>query len=107
MNQSESGGDMANPTTCPGCGQALQENWLNCKHCGKAIWPRINPYLIGGAIFSVFGAWGLLSKAQFTNPAFGSLLTAFLPIVGAVFGLIGIVMLIMALVAVLRGTSAK
>jgi len=98
---------MAENASCTNCGRSVKESWLICHYCKQARWNRITPYFIWGAAFVAFAYWAVQSKAEFTFPVFGDLLTAFLPILGVTFGFIGVVMLIVALVTALRGLGVK
>jgi hypothetical protein len=97
---------MAKNSLCPNCGISLKDQWLVCKQCHQALWKRIAPYYIWGTAFLAFAIWALTQKVFDTgewNNVFGYLL----PIAGVTFGLISIVMLLMALIATLRGFTVQ
>jgi len=98
---------MADKSICSRCGKKLEERWLVCKFCHQVRWQLVQPYYLWGIVFLVFAWWSLTQKVIFTFPSFGDILTMMLPILGAVFGVIGVVMLIIAGIATLKGLSRK
>lgn len=98
---------MAAKSTCNNCGRALERSWLVCRYCNQARWNRIIPNFIWGGVFLVFAFWAVKSKTVFDFPGVGDMLSTLLPIAGVVLGIIGVVLLMMALVAVLRGLGVK
>lgn len=97
---------MADKPVCSNCGNVLKDQWLVCKFCRQARWKMIIPYYAWGAVFLVF-AWWSLTKKGVTLTGSDNLFTLLLPILGAIFGLIGAVMLLIALIATLRGLSVR
>lgn len=77
-----------------------------CKFCHQARWKMIAPYFTWGAVFLV-GAWWSLTHKLSGSAGSDNFLTLMLPVVGAIFGMIGAVMLLMALIATLRGLSVR
>ena len=100
------GGRMAGNSVCSNCGNELKAQWLVCKNCHQARWNLITPYFIWGALFVVFAWWALAQKIL---PYTGSdnLFTLMLPVVGSIFGVIGVVMLLIGIIAALRGMSVR
>ncbi len=90
-------------STCTNCGHSINNSCLVCRFCNQARWDRIFPNLLWGAIFTGFAFWAVESKTVFKFPGFAELLTTMLPVAGVFFGVIGVVMLVMALFAALRG----
>jgi len=97
---------MADKSICSNCGNVLKDQWLVCKFCHQARWKMITPYFAWGAVFLV-GAWWLLTKKVSASAGSENPITYLLPGIGAIFGMIGAVMLLMALIAALRGLSVR
>lgn len=94
---------MADKSTCSNCGNVLKDQWLVCKFCHQARWKLITPYYIWGASFMVGAWWSLTHKLSASD----NLFTLLLPVIGSCFVVIGAVMLLMALIATLRGLSVR
>lgn len=97
---------MADKSICSNCGNVLKDQWLVCKFCHQARWKRITPYFAWGAVFLV-GAWWALTHKVSTSAGSDSLFTLMLPVFSVIFAIIGAVMLLMALIATLRGLSVR
>jgi hypothetical protein len=85
----------------------MEERWLVCKYCHQVRWAMVQPYYLWGIGFMVFAWWSLTQKVIISFPGVGDLLTVMLPILGAILGVIGVVMLFIAGIATLRGLSRK
>jgi ribosomal protein L40E len=97
---------MADKSTCSNCGNVLKDQWLVCKFCHQARWKMIIPYFAWGAVFLV-GAWWSLTHKLSASAGSDNIFTLMLPVLGAIFGMIGAVMLLMASIATLRGLSVR
>jgi ribosomal protein L40E len=97
---------MTAQSICSNCGNTVKDRWLVCKFCHQARWKLITPYFAWGAVFLV-GAWWLLTKKVSTSAGSDNPSTFLLPGIGAIFGMIGAVMLLMALLATLRGLKVR
>lgn len=87
---------MAEYSICSNCGNKLKDQWLVCKFCHQARWKRILPYYFGGVGFLTIT---LLSLPNWEN---GIFLCG-----GAIFGLLGAIMLMIGVFATLRGLSVR
>lgn len=94
---------MADKSICSNCGNILKDQWLVCKFCHQARWKMITPYFVWGITFLGGAWWSLTHKLSASD----NLITLLLPFIGAIFGIIGVVMLLMALIATLRGLSVR
>jgi hypothetical protein len=90
------GVNMAEYSICSNCGNKLKEQWLVCKYCHQARWKRILPYYFGGVAFLTMT---LLSLPKLENGVFLC--------VGAITGLLGVVMLLMGGIATLQGLTVR
>lgn len=97
---------MSEKSVCSNCGKSMKDNWLVCKYCHQARWKMIRPYFVWGIIFLLFAWWALTQKI-FPISRSENLITLLLPIFGVTFGIISIVMLLMAIIASLRGLSVR
>lgn len=97
---------MAKSSVCSNCGNELQPQWLVCKNCHQARWNLITPYLLWGALFVVFGWYSLTQEIPIPS-SWNSIFLVMLPILGAIFGVIGVVMLLMGIIATLRGMTVR
>lgn len=97
---------MSEKSVCSNCGKNMKDQWLVCKNCHQARWKMIQPYYIWGIIFLVFAWWAVTQKIYPISTS-ENIITLMLPIVGVIFGLISIVMLLMAIIATLRGLTVK
>jgi ribosomal protein L40E len=97
---------MADKSLCSNCGNVLKDQWLVCKFCHQARWKRITPYYVWGISFLVFAWWSFTQKV-FPFKGSDSFINLFLPVIGAILGIIGAVMLLMACIATLRGLSVR
>jgi tetratricopeptide (TPR) repeat protein len=97
---------MAEKPICSNCGNVLKDSWLVCKFCHQARWKRITPYYVWGAVFLVFAGWSITQKV-FPPPDPENFISLFLPGVAVIFGIIGVVMLMMAVIATLRGLTVR
>lgn len=97
---------MAERSICSNCGHALKGRWLVCKYCHQAHWKMIMPYYVWGFVFLV-GAWWLVNN-KFTDALKATdFFSLILIIATATFAILGVVMLLMALIATLRGLFVK
>lgn len=99
-------GKMANKSTCSNCGNKLKDQWLVCKYCNQARWKMIIPYFAWGAVFLV-GAWWAMTHRMTESAGSDNFIILMVPILATIFGIIGVVMLAMALAATLRGLSVR
>ena len=97
---------MADQLICSNCGNTLKGNRLVCKFCHQARWKMIIPYFAWGAVFLVF-AWWSLTQMGGINTGSDNPFTLLLPILGVTFGIIGVLMLLIALISTLRGLSVR
>jgi hypothetical protein len=96
---------MAGGSVCTNCGATLKGNMLVCKACHKALWDKITPYYLWGAIFVGGAAFVFLQLPKYL--AGNDLITLMMPIFAFTFGLMGMVMLLMAIIATLRGLTVR
>ena len=97
---------MADKSICSNCGNTLKDQWLVCKYCNQARWKMITPYFAWGVVF-VVGAWWSMTHWTTASAGSDNFIVLMVPISATVFGIIGVVMLAMALVATLRGLSVR
>ena len=97
---------MAERSICSNCGNTLKGNWLVCKHCHQARWKMIVPYYIWGVVFLV-GAWWLVNNKLIDALNATDFFSLILIIATATFAILGVVMLLIALIATLRGLFVK
>jgi len=97
---------MAERSICSNCGNTLKGNWLVCKYCHQARWKMIMPYYVWGIVF-LAGVWWLV-QSKITEALNSTDLSGLLIIIAtATFSILGVVMLLMALIATLRGLFVK
>lgn len=97
---------MAEKSICSNCGNTLVDRWLVCKFCHQARWKMIMPYYVWGIAFLVVVWWlvrNKISDALNSTDLPGLLLI----VVTTTFAILGVVMLLMALIATLRGMFVK
>lgn len=97
---------MADNPICSNCGNALKNHWLVCKTCHQAHWKRIIPYYAWGAVFLVVSGWSI-TRRLIPPPVPENIITLFLPLLAVIFVIIGVVMLMMAVFATLRGLTVR
>ena len=97
---------MADKSICSNCGNTLKDQWLVCKYCNQARWKMIAPYFAWGAVFLV-GAWWTMTHWMPASAKPENLFITMIQVLATIFGIIGVVMLSMALVAALRGLSVR
>jgi hypothetical protein len=97
---------MSEKSVCSNCGKSMKDNWLVCKYCHQARWKMIRPYFVWGIIFFLFSWWAFTQKI-FPISRSENIVTLLLPIFGVTFGIISIVMLLMAIIASLRGLTVR
>jgi ribosomal protein L40E len=93
---------MAERSICLNCGNPLRNKQLVCKSCHQARWKLIIPYFIWSVVFLV-AAWWLI-KNKLTDALYATDFLSLLIIIATVLlGILGVVMLLIALIATLKG----
>jgi len=97
---------MADKSTCSNCGLPLKRSWLVCRSCHQARWKLILPYYLWGAVFLAGSAWAITKKLPKTLDTTDPI-SLILPILSVIILIIGVVMLMIAFMATLRGLAVR
>ena len=97
---------MADKPTCSNCGLPLKRSWLVCRSCHQARWKLIFPYYLWGAVFLAGSYWAITKKLPKTLDTTDPI-SLILPILSVIILIIGVVMLMIAFMATLRGLAVR
>jgi len=97
---------MADKSTCSNCGLPLKRSWLVCRSCHQARWKLIFPYYLWGAVFLAGSYWAITKKLPKTLDTTDPI-SLILPILSVIILIIGVVMLMIAFMATLRGLAVR
>lgn len=97
---------MGEKSICLNCGNSQKDNRLVCKHCHQARWKVIVPYYVWSIVFLI-GAWWLVNNKLTDALNATDFFSLILIIATATFAILSVVMLLIALIATLKGLFVK
>ncbi len=97
---------MADILICSNCGNVMKARWFICKYCHQPRWKMIAPYFAWGSIFLI-GAWWLVKNESPESISANDPFSLFVPIIVVTFGILGVIMLTIAIFATLRGLTVR